>query len=244
MKIYICDVSDIFSLEEVTSCYSDNEQWKIALSFIDNNRRTKIEKIRNFKDKARSLAAGLLLHYALLEQTGRISANIGYGENSILHCLELIDFLKLNYQNKTGYELKFLECNENEHGKPFLKQYPEIHFNISHSGNYVALIIGRCPCGVDVQESRELSDGFKNRFFHREEIQWLEENSDYYIDIFSMKESVVKCLGKGVSYGFSNFSVVPLFKESSLELEQEGVKLAGKYSRLLAGYALTYVYQK
>lgn len=36
------------------------------------------------------------------------------------------------------------------HGKPYLLNYPDVHFNISHSGEYVACAVADSPVGVDI----------------------------------------------------------------------------------------------
>ena len=35
------------------------------------------------------------------------------------------------------------------YGKPYLTGYPEIHFNISHSGGWAVCALASMPCGVD-----------------------------------------------------------------------------------------------
>ena len=38
-----------------------------------------------------------------------------------------------------------------ENGKPYLHGYPEIHFNISHSGAYAVCALAGIPVGIDIQ---------------------------------------------------------------------------------------------
>lgn len=41
---------------------------------------------------------------------------------------------------------------ENEHGKPSLQEYPDIHFNLSHCRSIVACAVDNAPVGIDVED--------------------------------------------------------------------------------------------
>lgn len=43
-----------------------------------------------------------------------------------------------------------------KHGKPYFTKHPEIHFNISNSGEYAALAVSEIEVGIDIQEKRVL----------------------------------------------------------------------------------------
>ncbi len=58
-----------------------------------------------------------------------------------------------------------------EHGKPYIVGNP-IHYNISHSGQYVVLVVANSEVGVDVQEKQgKRMKAMAKRFFSEEE--WL-----------------------------------------------------------------------
>ena len=42
----------------------------------------------------------------------------------------------------------------NEHGKPFLEDWPDIHFSISHCKAAVGCLVSRHPCGLDIEHIR------------------------------------------------------------------------------------------
>ena len=42
------------------------------------------------------------------------------------------------------------------HGKPALSDSFSPHFNISHSGKYAVCALSEVPCGIDIQEKKEL----------------------------------------------------------------------------------------
>lgn len=65
-----------------------------------------------------------------------------------------------------------------EHGKPYITGHP-IHYNISHSGQYVVLVVADSEVGVDVQEKkgRRLT-AMAKRFFSEEEYLQLTRCAD------------------------------------------------------------------
>ena len=56
-----------------------------------------------------------------------------------------------------GKKLMFEPRALGEHGKPFFTLEPGIHYNISHSGKYVACIFAPQEVGLDIQEHKEVS---------------------------------------------------------------------------------------
>jgi 4'-phosphopantetheinyl transferase len=116
-----------------------------------------------------------------------------------------------------------VEVIRGPHGKPAIEQErygsfgvcaPQddrrgLHFNISHSGELVALAIAREAVGIDVEEIREMRDllGIARRFFSAEEAQRVEEDGDQFFRIWTAKEAVVKAIGSGVSDGLQSFTV-------------------------------------
>ena len=190
MQVYVWNVSSYFSLSE------EDEIWEKSLALIDKERRTKLEKYRNPKDRARSLAAGLLLRYGFLQYRKQ-------DENPGIN---------------TQYDLT---CGQGAHEKPYFLHYPKVQFNLSHSGDYIALVIGEEQCGIDVQEPRRLSDGFRREFYHEQEKEWLENHPEDDIRLFSLKEAVMKFTGEGLSKGMNHFSVIPLLlKQEVREMNQ------------------------
>ncbi len=90
-----------------------------------------------------------------------------------------------------------------EHGKPVLKTYPELHFNISHSGRYLLIAIASFPVGIDVQEKKDISlTRLAKRIFNEEEYAAFldsEKQTDYFYRSWVEKESFVKWTGEGIS---------------------------------------------
>ena len=62
-------------------------------------------------------------------------------------------------------------------GKPYLKDYPDIHFNISHCNGAVACIFSDMAVGLDIQEMREMSDSILNKVCSNEEIEQIHQEN-------------------------------------------------------------------
>ena len=100
--------------------------------------------------------------------------------------------------------LKNLESllEKGPYGKPYLAAYPEIHFNISHSGDWAVCALAAMPCGVDIQERRPMrSRRMVERTMNaREQRQILEaeDSTAEFIKLWTYKESCIKLSGEGL----------------------------------------------
>lgn len=100
-----------------------------------------------------------------------------------------------------------LECTEG--GKPFFLHAPDLHFSISHSGGIWICAVSAAPVGIDLQQIKPLrADGIAQRFFHPDEIAYLDAHPDKFFALWTAKESYVKLTGQGVAAGFSRVSVI------------------------------------
>ncbi len=94
------------------------------------------------------------------------------------------------------------------HGRPYLPDY-KVSFNLSHSGNYLALAISQTvDVGLDIQEKREYNPKLYETILNQNELSQLSKRSaDLFFDLWTIKESGLKCLGLGVKYGFHNLEI-------------------------------------
>nr|WP_320193291.1 4'-phosphopantetheinyl transferase superfamily protein [uncultured Desulfobacter sp.] len=113
----------------------------------------------------------------------------------------------------TGQEPKSLRFSVNEHGKPFLAQMPDIHFNLSHShGAAVCAVCRDDAVGVDVEDvGRHTDISIANRFFSPAEAELVSkapetEKKKLFFDIWTLKEAYIKAVGKGLSIPLNGFS--------------------------------------
>ena len=88
-----------------------------------------------------------------------------------------------------------------EHGKPFMTNYPGIHFNISHCREAVAIGISNHEIGIDIEGRRRYSDTLIERAFSDEEKAILNDCDDpqkEFACIWTRKEAWFKYTGTGI----------------------------------------------
>lgn len=113
----------------------------------------------------------------------------------------------------TQQDPKSLRFSTNEHGKPFLVGLPDIHFNLSHShGVAVCALCRDTDVGVDVEDVGRRTDfSIAGRFFSPAEADLVSKAPDagkraLFFDIWTLKESYIKAVGKGLSIPLDSFS--------------------------------------
>ena len=96
--------------------------------------------------------------------------------------------------------------------KPLLKSCRGLHFNISHSGDFVALALSDSEVGCDIQEIRPYNSKVTKRNYCEKETKFI-ENSDNkdesFIRLWALKESVLKFDGSGIAGGLSSYDFSP-----------------------------------
>jgi len=108
--------------------------------------------------------------------------------------------LRLAVKEEYGIE-EAVEFGYNENGKPFLKDYPHIHFNLSHCKKAAACAVSDNEVGVDVQETRPVSDKVAKRVLTEaeyEKFKVAQIPDDYFCEIWTIKESFLKRTGQGI----------------------------------------------
>ena len=108
-------------------------------------------------------------------------------------------------------ELPELRLEKGEFGKPWISDLPQVFFSISHSEMVWGCAVSHSEVGLDLQNQyMKNNEKLGRRFFHPEEIGWMEEHGFYeFSRIWTHKESYVKYTGVGLTRGLDYFSVVP-----------------------------------
>jgi 4'-phosphopantetheinyl transferase len=126
--------------------------------------------------------------------------------------------------NKLLLDNKQLIFDKTEFGKPFLVNDNKIHFNISHSGEWVLGALHYLPVGVDVEKIQPLDYQIAVRFFSKSECLNLMNKEgraklEYFYEIWTLKESYIKAVGKGLSIPLESFSIN--INESPINVETD-----------------------
>ncbi|GAB2888904.1 hypothetical protein GCM10027093_24650 [Paraburkholderia jirisanensis] len=93
-----------------------------------------------------------------------------------------------------------------QHGKPHLSDYPQVSFNVTHSGACVLIAISAVRhVGVDVERFDDAFDwtGPARLVCSERELQWLQQmqpslRSQAFLRIWTAKEALVKGVGTGI----------------------------------------------
>ncbi len=125
---------------------------------------------------------------------------------------------------KTNTDSRNIFFNIGEKGKPFL-QNSNIHFNISHSGEWVVAAFSEKETGIDIELIREPNYNVAKRYFSEIEILNLNSTSDperkrqLFFDYWTIKESYLKAIGTGLTKSLSSFTV--LFNEGNISITDD-----------------------
>ncbi len=86
-------------------------------------------------------------------------------------------------------------------GKPYCKSHRRIYFSLSHSGDFLALVISDKDVGIDIEKIREAKENLVNRVCCENEKKEIfsDENPDLkFTEIWTRKEAYLKALGTGI----------------------------------------------
>lgn len=103
-----------------------------------------------------------------------------------------------------GIDISQQEFAYTEHGKPYLPDYPDVHFNISHSGEYVVCGVSDKPIGVDIQKIGEYNYDVAKRVCNEKELVQIENSlnkASEFTKLWTQKEAVLKMHGIGIAGG-------------------------------------------
>lgn len=100
-------------------------------------------------------------------------------------------------------------------GKPYLVG-GEIEFNLSHSGNAIALAVSEDEVGIDIEQQRTFEDAEQllETHFTRDENRWFRERpyterTTAFLTLWTRKEALYKARGHGLSLPLNRISAHP-----------------------------------
>lgn len=167
-----------------TDFFKNKEIYDYYYNRVSKYRRRKIDRYKFNNSKLESLAASVLLD-EILKGYGLSEKNMEYGKNS--------------------------------YGKPYFKGYENINFSLSHTQNYA--LCSFCEgkninLGADIQIISRDPMHLVKRFYTKDEAEYVFLNDDIasqkeaFYRIWSLKESYIKAVGKGMSIPIESFSVL------------------------------------
>lgn len=102
-----------------------------------------------------------------------------------------------------------IKITTTEYGKPVLQNNPNIHFNVSHAGEYIVCTIADEPVGIDIEIIKPINMQIAKRFFAQDEISYILDGNQIrrFFEVWTKKESRIKCEGYGFKKPLKSFSV-------------------------------------
>ena len=184
-KVYLLNCTGIKAF-----CEQEGRMEELFLK-VDDARRKKAEKIRDFGTACMSLAAGLLLQKVLEEYHAGLAPEGEWTGDFPALFAEITEPIQVKYRTARG-------------GKPYFAKLP-ICFSLSHSGEYVFAVADHHEVGVDIQKKdRDAICRVARRFYAQEEMDDSAhlnetERMDYLYRLWTMKEAYGKLTGQGVA---------------------------------------------
>ena len=188
---------------------TDEAKFSKLYECVPKQRKAKVDGYRFKKDKALSLAAGLLLKRALQEAGLDGDGELGYGQ----------------------------------YGKPYPKGAEDVHFSLSHSGEWAVCALSDNPVGCDIEAMRNADMRIAKRFFAPEEYEYLNSirddgrRTEAFFRLWTLKESYIKCTGEGISRPLDSFCIG--FEDHRPFLKQGGGETFFYEPMQLPGYAFS-----
>lgn len=108
-----------------------------------------------------------------------------------------------------GIKIGKLSISKALRGKPYLPDFPEIHFNISHSGTLAVCAVGFHELGIDTEAPRNVDIRLADKILTPREHKYYQHiDTDVLLRQWVFKESYMKATGRGLSLSPLDFSVI------------------------------------
>ncbi len=190
---------------------------------LPESRRVKAEKYTNPSVRAVSIAAGLLLSYAVKAETGYDADQYEIRESE--------SGKPEIYVTDRAYD----EAADDAYGDSVDKSGHKsghcanaIHISISHSASYAAVVVADSPVGIDIEEKHDTEFRVTKRMFSepdKERVFSSEDPDTEFRQIWTEKEAYLKCTGEGISIPMKSFFTDP---ESCEVLRMNKTENSGK----------------
>lgn len=113
----------------------------------------------------------------------------------------VITYLMLKIALKDCFGITEFNIEYGESGKPYLVEYPDIFFNISHCVYGCVVIVANVPVGVDIQNIVPFSNKVAEKVCCSAELDVLKKSRNKardFICMWTIKESYLKMTGEGI----------------------------------------------
>lgn len=115
-------------------------------------------------------------------------------------CLKAYMMLAELLKGELGID-KF-EMAVGEHGKPYLTDYPDVYFSISHCLQAIGVVVSDTPVGIDVETFRHFNQGLLDKSMNASEKAEILSSAlpeETFASFWTRKEAVFKLMGTGIT---------------------------------------------
>lgn len=227
MKAYYSNINNFKESTQGMKNLGFEERYASYLERISPERKEHLLSFKNEDDRLRSLAGSILLTDIVKELRDTLSASDHLSITNATSRSDASSISGLSAKNSFDdctkeypglFNITFpisIKCEDI--GKPYIAEAPDLKFSISHSGSYAAVVTAtsaECKSiGIDIQaKDRKSVLDIADRFYTRVENNIIQsavsnlEKENLFYEIWSAKEAFIKCDGRGLSYGISNFN--------------------------------------
>lgn len=101
-----------------------------------------------------------------------------------------------------------------ENGKPYLKDFKDVFFSYSHSGEYAICAVSDKEIGCDIEMVKDVDFNIAKRFFTKSEyeniakLEDIEAKKDLFFRYWTIKESYIKATGQGLKCSLDSFEAM------------------------------------
>jgi 4'-phosphopantetheinyl transferase len=155
-------------------------QFELLASLVSKEKRAKIYRFKRYEHAQRKLISDILARFVIVLRTGLRN-----------------DQIRLQH---------------NPYGKPYLDGFPDFHYNLSASEDLVVCAYGNQSVGIDIQWMRPIDLQVAECSFSNSELEYLRgQNDSHQMDAFyelwTLKESYIKAVGKGLYLPLNEFTI-------------------------------------
>ena len=159
----------------------NDKDFNFLLTYVSDDKKERINRYMIRSAAQQSLISDVLVRSIIHEQLGLSNEEIRFGRN--------------NY------------------GKPYLIGRDDFYFNVSHSDEWVVCAVSDSVVGVDVEKIKPTDYNISKRFFSEDENKYLvckkgQQKLDSFYDLWTLKESYIKAIGKGLHMSLRDFSII------------------------------------
>lgn len=208
MILVVYNMSKIIVFDINNLCNTD--VFNVLKQMVSPARRERSEKFLFMEDAKRCICAEAIMRFYLIK-------NMGFCNSEI-------------------------DIEYNAYGKPILKGI-NLYFSLSHSNRWVVCGWNNNEIGVDIEKISRINIEIAKSLFCESEYKYITLGGQYeqykrFMQIWTLKESYVKYVGKGLSIPLKSFCIKRSVNGLTIESEDNKEKLYLKQVEFSDGYLL------